>query len=112
MKNSAQLWIWLGVLVILAPLGIIVPYYFKAGSAWGEWGSGELVKMAGYMPAGFEKLSGIWKAPLSEYVFKGWQGKGLAHLSIAYICSALIGIAVIVAVSLLLGKMLVGKNKD
>ena len=110
MKSTAKLWIWLGVLVILAPLGIIVPYYFKAGSAWGEWGSGELVKMAGYMPAGFEKLSGIWKAPLSEYVFKGWQGKGLVYLCIAYICSALVGIAVIVVISLLLGKTLARKD--
>jgi cobalt/nickel transport protein len=110
MKNTVKLWIWIGILAILTPLGIIVPYYFKAGSAWGEWGSGEIVKMSGYVPVGFEKLSGLWKAPLREYVFPGWQGKGLAHLSIAYICSALAGIAVIVVISLLLGKILARKD--
>lgn len=112
MKTTTKLWIGLAALVILTPLGIIIPYHFKAGSAWGEWGAKEIAKMAGYVPRGLGKLSGFWKAPLPEYAFKGWQHKGLAHLSLAYICSAVIGIAVIVAVSLLLGRMLTNKDKN
>ena len=112
MKTTTKLWIGLAALVIITPLGIIIPYHLKAGSAWGEWGAEEIAKMTGYVPGGFGKLSGLWKAPMPEYAFKGWQNKGLAHLSAAYICSAVIGIAVIVAVSLFLGKMLAKKDEN
>ena len=112
MKTTTKLWIGLAVLSVFTPLGLIIPYHLKADSAWGEWGAGEIAKMTGYVPAGFVKISGLWKAPIPEYAFKGWQNKGLAHLSLAYICSAVIGIAVIIAVSLLLGRMLTNKDKN
>ena len=56
MKIITKLWIGLGVLIILSPLGIILPEHFKAGSAWGEWGADEMQKLVGYIPQGLEKV--------------------------------------------------------
>ena len=110
MKTITKLWIWIGALIILSPLGLIIPGLFKAGSAWGEWGTDEMVKLVGYVPEGLKKFSGIWKAPFPDYTFKGWEGKGPASLSFAYIFSAVVGIAVISLAALLLGKMLAKKE--
>jgi hypothetical protein len=110
MKITTKLGIGLAALVVLSPLGLIIPDYFKAGSAWGEWGGDEMQKLVGYVPQGLEKLSSLWNAPMPDYAFKGWEEKGLPQLSIAYIASALIGILIIVMSVLLIGKMLVKKG--
>jgi hypothetical protein len=111
MKITTKLWIGLGVLIVLSPLGLLLPELFKAGGAWGEWGIDELGKLVGYVPKGLEKLAPLWNAPLPDYAFKGWEGKGLSHLSFAYIISAAVGIAVTVGASLLVGKLLAKKGK-
>ena len=111
MKTSTKSWIGLAVLAALSPLGLILPDHFKAGAAWGEWGAAEMQKLVGYIPHGLEKLSGLWNAPLPDYAFKGWEGKGLSHLSFAYIVSAILGTALTVLVVLFLGKLLAKKGK-
>jgi len=40
MTLTGKLWIGIGALIVLSPLGLILPDQFKAGSAWGEWGGG------------------------------------------------------------------------
>lgn len=93
MKITTKLWIGLGILIALSPLGLILPEYFKAGSAWDK------------------QLSNIWHAPITNYSFRGWEGeKRLPHLSFAYIISAVIGVAVIVILALLIGKTLSKKG--
>jgi len=111
MKLITKFWIAIVVLIVLSPLGLIFPEHFKAGSAWGEWGADEMQKLVGYVPKGLEKLSGFWRAPIPDYAFKGWEEKGLPHLSFAYIMSAAIGIALVVVVALIIGKMLIKKGK-
>jgi cobalt/nickel transport protein len=110
MSTTKKLWIGIGVLIVLSPLGLILPDKFKAGSAWGEWGSDEMKTLVGYIPRGLEKLASLWKAPMPDYTFKGWEEKGMSHLSLAYIASAVIGIAIIVAVVLFIGKLLARKG--
>lgn len=110
MKLITKFWIGIGVLIILSPLGLILPEHFKAGSAWGEWGADEMQKLVGYVPKGLEKLSELWKAPMPDYAFKGWEEKGLSSLSFAYIISAIVGITIITIVVLLLGKFLSKKE--
>ena len=110
MKTTTKLWIGLAILIVLSPLGLILPEYFKSGGAWGEWSKEEIHKFVGYIPHGLEKLSAIWNAPLSDYAFKGWDGKGLLSLSLGYVISAIIGIGVTVIVMLLLGKFLSKKE--
>ena len=106
MTLTRKLWTGIGALIILSPLGLILPDYFKAGSAWGEWGEDEIQKMTGYVPQGLQNLSELWKAPLPDYTFQGWEGKDLFHLSFAYVLSAFAGIAIIAGVALLIGKVL------
>jgi len=109
MKTTTKLWIGLIILVILSPLGLIVPEFFKSGDAWGEWGVEKIKELAGYVPQGLEKLAGLWKAPVPDYAFKGWEEKGLSHLGFAYIISAVLGIGIVVGVILLIGKFLYRK---
>ena len=110
MKLITKFWIGIAVLIVLSPLGLILPKHLKAGSAWGEWGADEMRKLVGYAPKGLEKLSSLWNAPMPDYAPKGWEEKGLAHLSFAYIISALAGIAAIVIIVLLIGKALSKKG--
>ncbi len=98
-------------MILLSPLGLLLPEHFKTGAAWGAWGLDEIKRLVGYVPKGLEKLAPLWNAPLPDYTFKGWEGKGLSHLSLAYIISAVVGIAVTVGASLLVGKLLAKKGK-
>jgi hypothetical protein len=110
-STARNLWQGLAVLAILSPLGLILPDKFKAGSAWGEWGPDEIEKMLGYVPRGMKKLAEFWPAPMPDYAFKGWDKLGLGMQSLAYIASAVLGIAVIAGISMLLGKILAKDEK-
>lgn len=110
MKTVTKLWIGLGVLAVVSPIGLFLPEKLKAGSAWGEWGADEIKGLVGYIPSGLEKLSTVWNAIMPDYAFKGWEGKGLEHLSFAYIISAIFGIALCVGGAWLLGKVLTKKE--
>ncbi len=110
MKITAKLWIGLGVLILLVPLGLLLPEKFKAGAAWGEWSIEEIEKIAGFVPQSMKKISGLWNAPIPDYVFKGWEEKGLPRLSLAYIISAITGIILVVLAVLLIGRLLAKKG--
>lgn len=110
MKLTTKLWIGLAILIVLSPIGLILPDHFKAGSAWGEWGADEMQKLVGYIPQGLEKLSVLWNAPIPDYAFKGWEEKGLPQLSVAYIISAILGIGITVLAVFFIGKMLAKKG--
>lgn len=92
MKLITKLWLFIVVLALLTPLGIFLPEHFKAGAAWGEWAPEEIQGLVGYIPQGLARLATVWNAPLPDYAFKGWEGKGPASLSVAYVVSALAGI--------------------
>ena len=110
MKLITKFWIGILILVILSPLGLLIPAYFKADSAWGEWGADQMRGLIGYIPSKLAKLSGFWNAPIPDYAFKGWEEKSLGHLSFAYVISAIIGIAIVVIVALLIGRILAKKG--
>lgn len=93
MKEYRKYWIALLVLALLTPLGLYLPQAMKAGSAWGEWGIDEVKKMIGYAPAGMEKEAGRWKAPLPAYAIPGQENPPLSRQGLAYILSAIVGIA-------------------
>jgi len=110
-KTTTKCWIGLGLLVLLSPLGLLLPDHFQAGSAWGEWGSGEIGKMVGYVPQGLARLGELWKAPLPDYAPPGWDEKGLTHLSFAYILSGIAGVVLVVGAVWLLGRLLTKKEE-
>jgi cobalt/nickel transport protein len=105
-RTISRLWVFIGVLVVLSPLGLLLPEHFKAGAAWGEWGVDEMRELVGYIPKGLAGLTNLWNAPIPDYAFRGWEGKPLVDLSLAYIFSAVIGIMVCVGVVFILGKFL------
>jgi cobalt/nickel transport system permease protein len=91
-KSYKWLYIFLGVLLFVTPLGILAP-----GTAWGEWGREELQNLGlGFMPAGFDKWSEIWRAPFPDYT-AGF----LKNPSVAYIFSGIFGVFTLVVVFLI-----------
>lgn len=96
--------IGLVVLVALVPVGLL-----SSGSAWGEWGGDEIKNMLGYVPAGLNKLSGIWKAAFPDYSISGLGGSFFSS-SLGYVISALIGILLIFIVLLVSSRLMVNKN--
>ncbi len=110
MKTMTKLWVGIGVLSIISPVGLFLPAKLKAGSAWGEWSTDEIKDLIGYIPCGLEKLSLLWNTLLPDYAFNGWDGKGIGYLSFAYIVSAVIGIVSCIGCTYLLGKLLTKKE--
>lgn len=104
-----KLWKGLFILILLSPLGIILPYLLNAGSAWGEWGPEEIKEMIGYVPEGLEKLSSILNPLFPDYNLKVWENGNLLQQSLGYIISGLIGVGIVVGIVYLLGRMLAKK---
>ena len=79
--GSRARWLWGLVLALLAavPLGLIA-----TGTAWGEWGSGELRDRLGYVPSGFERFGEWWTGLLPGYALPG-GGEG-AWAVVVYVC--------------------------
>ena len=105
MNIIKKLWLGIGILALISPLGIILPKWFNAKGAWGEWGLEEIEKVAGFVPEGMKKLAEIWKAPLTDYALP-IESKGLFVESIGYVLSALIGIALVAGVMYVITKLL------
>lgn len=85
-----KLWWGVAVLILLSPLGLLAQ-----GTAWGEWGTEQLRKLIGFIPAGLERLSDSWShAPLPDYSLPGFDS-GFWHGAIIYMLSALAGVGVI-----------------
>jgi hypothetical protein len=110
MKTTTKLWIGLGALAIISPIGLYLPHKFKTGDAWGEWDANKIKGLVGYVPHGLNKLSSLWNAVMPNYAFKGWEDKSLGHLSFAYIVSAVAGMCLIGGVVSLIGKFLAKKR--
>jgi len=104
MKTIAKLWVGLGILILLSPLGLLLPEHFKAEEAWGEWGSDKIKEMVGYLPRGLEKLSGVWQPPLPDY------GQDQGSSVLGYMLSALLGILIVVTIIFLITKFLSKKD--
>jgi len=111
-KTIKKLWLLIIILIGLTPLGLIIPAYFKAGSAWGEWSAEEMKNLVGYIPKGLARLASFWSAPLPDYAFKNCEGKPLHVAGIAYIISAGLGIAAVVGITFLVGRLLTKKGRD
>jgi hypothetical protein len=109
MTSTKKLWIGIGILLLLSPLGVILPKMFGAQGAWGEWGLQEIEKMAGFVPEGMKKLAETWKAPLPEYGLPD-QGKGLVSEGFGYLVTGIVGVALAAGIMYLLTKLMGKKN--
>lgn len=106
-----RLYIGLLILALLSPLGLLLPAWFGAGSAWGEWSAEEMKELVGYVPQGLERLGELWKAPLPDYAVPGQEEAPLHALSLSYILSAVVGAGLVVAVTLLVGRSLARREQ-
>ena len=112
MKTTTKLWIALAALIVLSPLGLVLPAKLNAGSAWGEWSSEEMRKLVGYVPAGMSRLAQSWKAPLPDYALKGQERAPLHALSVSYAASAILGVALVAGITVLIGKALARRERS
>ena len=99
MRTPAKLFLILGVLVILSPLGLLAK-----GTAWGEWTSHELLSRDGAVPDGLARLEHRWNAILSDYTIPGWT-EGWRS-AIGYAVSAVLGCALVAGGAFLVSKWL------
>jgi hypothetical protein len=109
-RLEKKLWLWLFVLAVLSPLGIILPEKFGAEGAWGEWGVDALEKLVGYVPVGLKKTADIWAAPIRNYNFGG-EGAILSTRIVSYIVSAFIGIVLAWIIILIISRLLFKHEK-
>jgi cobalt/nickel transport protein len=107
-----KLWVGLLILALLTPLGILLPQWLGAGSAWGEWGAEELRGLVGYVPAQLARLGNLWHAPLPDYASPGAEGASTAAQSAWYIVSALVGAGAVAGLALLLGRWIAHKERS
>lgn len=103
-----KLWLWIGILVLLSPIGLILPELLKAGGAWGEWGADEIEDMLGYVPEGLKRLSELWSSPIPDYTFSKWDSAIKVYMG--YILSGIVGVVIVVGVSILIGRFIARKN--
>jgi cobalt/nickel transport system permease protein len=104
-RAAARLWVIVGVLLMLTPMGLLA-----AGSAWGEWSPGDFsdpavrVEIAAgsrdktppaEAPQGMARLSRIWTAPISHYA-----PAFMKSAVFGYVLSAMMGCGLILVASL------------
>lgn len=97
--------IFLGLLAILTPLGIILPHYFKAGDAWGEWSPEAVKEQTGQEPEGMKKDAALYTAPIPDYN-PGKEEDSMTKKSAGYILSGVIGTGIIVLMTIGAAKLL------
>ena len=109
-KLQKRILISLLLLCIITPFGILLPMFFNAGDAWGEWSAQTVGDLVGYVPEGLAKYSDVWKAPLPDYTANS-EDTSIVHQSGYYIVSGIIGATVAYAVTLLISRLIVRNGK-
>lgn len=97
-------------LCIITPIGIFLPMFFDAGDAWGEWSAETIKELIGYIPAGFEKYSEVWSAPITDYTMNA-DDTSVIHQSGYYIVSGILGATLTYIVMLLISKLIIRNEK-
>lgn len=104
--TAKRLCFGVGVLALLSPLGVILPWAFGAKAAWGEWDAGELAGLLGFVPDGVGRLAELWRAPFTGYAIAGLDKGGVILSSLAYLLSAGLGIATLLLCVRVCGRLL------
>jgi cobalt/nickel transport system permease protein len=102
-KPTKRLAIVSAIVLLLAPLGVILPARFGAGAAWGEWSAKELDAMFGHVPQGIARGMDTWKAPLADYTIGG-HDVGLVGIVLIGLVGALVTIGLCWGIGKLLGR--------
>jgi cobalt/nickel transport system permease protein len=110
-KALRPLWLALGALMILTPLGILA-----GGTAWGEWVASDYADPSARQqiaassldqapparpPAGLERLSSVWTAPFAQYAPPYVRSRAFG-----YLLSAMFGVGLAMLGSFAAGTLL------
>ena len=95
-------WLWAGLaaLVVLTPLGALAP-----GTAWGEWSAAQLRAAVGYVPAGLQRLGGLWSG-----LMPGYGSSAIADPHVGYLAAGIAGVAAVVVAALVLGAVIARRS--
>lgn len=93
MNEYKKLIVWLAVLILLTPLGLLTQ-----NPAWGEWSEEELSAMIGFVPKGIREGS-LLNAPFADYAFAPFGEAG------GYIFSAALGSILVIFIFYALKKV-------
>ena len=105
-KSRVPIFALIAVLIAACPLGLLA-----TGTAWGEWGADEIAeivtngKALGYTPAGLEKGWSL-EVLMPDYALEGMNEV------LAYILSAVIGVALLIILFKLLSLVMRGRRKS
>lgn len=105
-KSRLPIFALIAALIAACPLGLLA-----TGTAWGEWGADEIAeivvggKALGYTPAGLENGWSL-EVPMPDYALEGMNEV------VAYILSAVIGVALLVILFKLLSLVMKGRRKS
>lgn len=106
LKHRIPIFALIAALIAVVPLGLLA-----TGTAWGEWGADEIAdvvvngKALGYTPAGLEKGWSL-NVLMPDYALEGMNEV------VAYILSAVIGVALLIILFKLLSLALKGRRSD
>ncbi|OAT85755.1 cobalt transporter CbiM [Desulfotomaculum copahuensis] len=105
-RGYKKLWWGLAILVLFTPLGLLA-----LGTAWGEWGVGELKDKLGYIPAGMQQMADRWHALMPDYGLPGFDHSFLQSAT-GYILAAVVGVAVIAGITYLFSRAQKNAGRD
>jgi cobalt/nickel transport system permease protein len=101
-----KLWWVLGAMIVLSPLGLLA-----SGTAWGEWGADELMKLLGFVPSGMQRLSEAWThAPFADYSLPGFDS--FWSSAVIYVGCAIIGVGIIFLLTYMFGRLQASERKN
>ena len=83
----------LAILLIICPVGLILPDLLHSGSAWGEWDQKTIQTKTGFVPEGMKNDADMWKAPVKNYTTN--ENASLLKKSLHYILSGVIGVGLV-----------------
>lgn len=108
--SARKLWLYVALLLILTPLGLVA-----VGSAWGEWAPQDYKDaqarlriarasadqaLPAQVPAGLDRLSRFWTAPLS-----GYAPSFIRSAPFGYFVSAAMGVGIVILAGLVLKRV-------
>lgn len=111
MKAYKKYLLFLGILIVLSPIGILLPELFHAEDAWGEWSTETVKEQTGSVPLGMEKDATLYEAPIPDYNLGKEKGV-LQSVSASYIVSGLVGTGIILALTLISIKLIARKKAE
>lgn len=98
-RLQRKITLFLGVLAMLTPIGVITPKLFHAGDAWGEWPVETVAQQVGYTPEGMKKTGSMWQAFMPNYSNGKENLRPVVEL-FWYLFSSLLGVGAIGLVTL------------